>query len=219
MFFVFEGIDGAGKTTQIHQFADWLTQQGIQVVTCQDPGSTQLGQRLRQLLLEKHQVPIDILAEMLMFTTARTQLVQEVIRPALQQTQTVLLDRYIFSTVVYQGYAGQLDPNDIWTINRIATGGLMPNVTFVLDLDVDLAMERLNLRSDDAGIRRTKELDRMESRGRDYFLRVREGFLIEAEKWPDRVEVIDANRPMAEVQTEIQTLAKEYMDRQAVARS
>lgn len=213
MLFVFEGIDGAGKTTQIQKFAQWLESLKFSVVLCRDPGSTELGNRLRQLLLERNQIPIHIRAEMLMFTAARTQLVEEVIQPALRQKKMIVLDRYIFSTVVYQGYAGQLDPDDIWTVNRIATNGLMPDATFVLDLQVAAAMDRLRNRQSIQQGDKKPELDRLESRGSKYFQLVRQGFLQEADRWPDRVNVVDADRPVEVIQQEIQELARNYLRR------
>lgn len=202
MFFVFEGLDGAGKTTQLLQFAQWLESIGHSVITCKDPGSTELGEQLRAILLGKHETPIHLRTEMMLFTTARTQLVEEIIKPALANGKTVVLDRYIFSTVVYQGYAGDLKPDDLWTVNRIATDGLMPDVTFVLDLPVSAALQRLG-----------KNLDRMESRGVEYFEKVRTGFIREAERWPDRVELIDANQSISEMRTNIRELATSYLKR------
>ncbi len=202
MFFVFEGVDGAGKTTQLQQFVTWLQSLNHSVVACKDPGSTELGEKLRKLLLGNHQTPIHTRTEMMLFTTARTQLVEEIIKPALDEGKTVVLDRYILSTVVYQGHAGNLNPDDIWTVNQIATAGLMPDVTFVLDLDVPAAMKRLG-----------SSLDRMESRGTEYFNAVRRGFIEEAERWPDTVEIIDAARPVVSIQSEIQKLALHYFQR------
>lgn len=202
MFFVFEGVDGAGKTTQLQLFAEWLNSLGHRVVTCQDPGSTQLGEELRRLLLGNHQTPIHMRTEMMLFTTARTQLVEEIIKPALLVGQTVVLDRYILSTVVYQGHAGNLKPDDVWTVNRIATDGLLPDVTFVLDLDVQTASRRMG-----------NSLDRMESRGAVYFEKVRQGFIHEAQRWPDRVELIDAAQSVSDMQSEIRQLASGYLTR------
>ena len=202
MFFVFEGVDGAGKSTQIQLFAEWLKSACHDVVTCQDPGSTQLGEELRRLLLGNHQTPIHMRTEMMMFTTARTQLVEEIIAPAIRDGKTIVLDRYILSTVVYQGHAGNLNPDDIWTVNRIATAGLLPDVTFVLDLDVRTARQRMG-----------KSLDRMESRGAAYFEKVRQGFIHEAQRWPDRVELIDASQSVSEMQAEIRRLANGYLTR------
>ena len=106
MFIVFEGVDGAGKTTQLTQLVKWLEQRGTSVVTCKDPGSTKLGEALRSILLNSVDTPISMRAEMMLFTTARAQLVNEIVRPALAAGKTVVLDRYIYSTIVYQGHAG-----------------------------------------------------------------------------------------------------------------
>jgi len=206
MFFVFDGIDGAGKSTQMTRFVHWLESQGHEVVTCKDPGSTELGEQLRELLLRENKshpdTPIHMLTEMMMFTTARTQLVQQIINPALAAGKTVVLDRYIFSTVVYQGHAGDLNPDDIWTVNRIATAGRMPDVTFILDLDVATAINRLG-----------SNLDRMESRGSAYFEKVRAGFLKEADRWPTKVEVVDASQTPDAMHAEIVELASGYLQR------
>ncbi len=202
MFFVFEGVDGAGKSTQLKLFVEWLQANHHTVVTCKDPGSTELGEKLRAILLGNHDVPIHMRTEMMMFTTARTQLVQQIVKPAIDSGKTVVLDRYILSTVVYQGHAGGLDPDELWRVNQIATEGLLPDLTFVLDLQVDVAMERLG-----------KSLDRMESRGAEYLQKVRDGFLKEADRWPDQVEIINANRGVDEIQEEIRALTQRYFDR------
>ena len=202
MFFVFDGVDGAGKTTQLGMFVRWLEDQGHEVVTCKDPGSTALGERIRSVLLGDHEMPISMRAEMMLFTTARTQLIQEIVKPALEGGKTVVLDRYVFSTVVYQGHAGDLDPQEIWTINRIATQNIFPDVTFILDVPVEVAAKRMG-----------NSLDRMESRGNEYFKKVRKGFLAEVERWPDDAKLIDATRSPDEIQTEIRQRAAEYIDR------
>ena len=181
MFVVLDGVDGAGKSTQLEKLRSLLVERGRQVITARDPGSTELGDALRSLLLEKHSVPIEMEAEMLMFTAARAQLVGEIIRPALEAGKTVLLDRYIFSTVVYQGHAGALDPDSIWKVNWVATRALVPDLTLIFDLPLEIALSRMG-----------EELDRMESRGPEYLEKVRNGFLREAGRFPQGVEVLDA---------------------------
>jgi len=200
MFFVFDGVDGAGKSTQLNLFSQWLTDSGRDVVTCKDPGTTKLGEKMRSILLGDHQTPIDMRSEMMMFMAARAQLVAEVIRPALEAGKTVVCDRYVFSTVVYQGHAGDLDPNEIWKVNHAATGGLMADLTFILDLDVDISLDRVG-----------DSRDRMESRGRPYFEKVRNGFLEEAKRWPQGVEVVSATGTPEKIQTEIRKLAEKHM--------
>ena len=182
MFFVFDGLDGSGKTTQLKRFAARLESQGKSVVVAKDPGTTKLGEELRAILLTQSDTPISMRAEMMLFTTARTQLVEEVIRPALADGKFVVLDRYVLSTVVYQGHAGELEAEQVRTINDLATKGLWPQMTFVLDLPVDEATRRLG-----------DDLDRMESRGAAYFEKVRSGFLAQAEKC-DSAVVIDASQ-------------------------
>jgi len=200
MFFVFDGVDGSGKTTQLNRLADWLREQGYDVVTCKDPGTTELGERLREILLSKSETPIHMRSEMMMFTTARTQLVEQIIRPALKLGKTVVLDRYILSTVVYQGHAGALDPAGIRMVNNFATDRLWPNHTFILDLPTETAMQRLG-----------DDLDRMESRGEEYFEKVRAGFLKEVEGQED-ASVIDATQSMDEISASILEIAKSVID-------
>jgi dTMP kinase len=196
MFFVFDGVDGSGKTTQLNQLADWLREQGHDVIVCKDPGTTELGEKLRSILLSKSEVPIHMRSEMMMFTTARTQLVEQIIRPALAEGKTVVLDRYVLSTVVYQGHAGNLDADAIRMVNDFATDGLWPDQTFILDLPAETAMQRLG-----------DDLDRMESRGLAYFEKVRSGFLAEAEKQTD-VSVIDATQEIDTIAGSIRKIAE-----------
>ena len=196
MFFVFDGVDGSGKSTQLKLFADWLREQGHDVVTCKDPGTTELGEKLRDILLSKSETPIHMRSEMMMFSTARTQLVEQVIRPALKSGKTVVLDRYILSTIVYQGHAGALDPGEIRTVNDIATNRLSPNHTFVFNLPVETALQRLG-----------DDLDRMESRGKAYFEKVRKGFLTESEN-DSSVSVLDATQTVEEIADAVRKIAQ-----------
>ena len=201
MFIVFEGVDGAGKTTQLVQLVKWLEQQGTSVVTCKDPGSTALGEQLRTILLSSVDTPISMRAEMMMFTTARTQLVDEIVRPALAAGKTVVLDRYVYSTIVYQGHAGNLPTDEIRQVNHVATGGLMPDLTFMIDLPVEVSMQRLG-----------ESLDRMESRGTEYFEKVRAGFIAESKSAADGIKLVDGNRSPEEIQTELRVITQSYLD-------
>ncbi|MDG2186322.1 MAG: dTMP kinase [Mariniblastus sp.] len=201
MFFVFDGVDGAGKSTQLNLFASWLRDRGLDVVCCSDPGTTQLGNQMRSLLLGNHEVAIHMRSEMLMFMTARCQLVEELIRPALASGKTVVCDRYVYSTVVYQGHAGDLNPDDVWQVNQIATGGLMADMTFIFDLDVETVSQRLG-----------ESRDRMESRGTAYFQRVRDGFLSEAKRWPELAMLVDASGDIDSIQATIRTATESILE-------
>jgi dTMP kinase len=192
MFLSIDGGDGAGKSTQVELLAAWLRQQGREVVVCRDPGSTPLGEAVREILLHRHDLGIHRRTEMLLYMAARTQLVEEVIRPALEQGKTVLCDRYLLANVAYQAYGGGLDVATLWEVGRVATAGLMPDLTVVLDLPPDAAASRL-----------ARPLDRMEKQGAAFHARVREGFLAEAAKTPDRIIVVKATRPIEEVHAEV----------------
>ncbi len=194
MFIVFEGIDGTGKTTQLRRCEEWLSGLGTPVTVCRDPGSTPLGDRLREILLERGDLEFGIVAEMFLFMAARRQLVEEVIRPALDQQRIVLCDRFLLSTVVYQGHAGGLSPDEIWRIGKTATGGLQPDWTLVLDIPVDVAMKRMG-----------GPTDSLESRGEDYMVAVQRGFLAEAARI-DSARVIDASGTAAEIHEQVRSV-------------
>lgn len=196
MFFVFDGVDGSGKTTQLKRFARWLEQRGCPVIACKDPGTTELGEKLREILLSKSETPIHMRSEMMMFTTARTQLVEQVIRPALADGKTVILDRYVLSTVVYQGHAGNLNAESIRVVNEIAVDGLWPNHTFILDVPTEVALERLG-----------NDLDRLESRGHTYLEKVRSGFLAESNN-QSSISVIDGTMDPDSIESSIRAIAE-----------
>jgi len=191
LFISLDGLDGTGKSTQCRLLADWLRKQGQEVVECADPGGTPVGDAIRDLLLgRRHDMSLP--CEAFLFMASRAQLTAEVIRPALAAGRTVLADRYLLANVVYQGHAGGLDPDRLWEIGRLATGGLLPDLTFVLDLPVDVALSR-----------RTGPADRVESRDLAYHTRVREGFLAEAQRHPDIIQVVDAAQPVQKVHERI----------------
>lgn len=202
MFFVFDGLDGVGKSTQQTLLTAWLEMQGAKIVACRDPGSTALGERLRTVLLSKSDLDIAPISEMLMYMTARSQLVAEKIRPAIESGSTVVCDRYLIANIAYQGYGAGVDVETIRSVGMAATGGLMPDATFLLDIPTKVALSRLD-----------RTLDRVESRGGEYFDRVREGFLTEAKKF-DNVHVIDASQSVEEIQSEIRSIALAVMETQ-----
>ena len=194
MFIVFEGMDGSGKSTQLELAARWLREAGCEVVTCRDPGSTRLGEEVRGLVLHRRELAIDPYSEMLLFMVARCQLVREIIQPALQRNCWVLCDRFQLSTAVYQGHAGQVDLNAIQRVGEVATAGLEPDHVFLLDLDPEVAWSRLG-----------GQLDRLESRGREYLTAVHAGFQREASRCGANLTWVDANRPIEQIAGEIAT--------------
>jgi dTMP kinase len=202
MFFSFDGVDGVGKSTQIELFCRWLEEQGHAVLCCRDPGSTQLGERLRELVLQDSGTPIARVSEMLLYMASRAQLVAQVIRPALAAGKTVISDRFLLANVVYQGYAGGLNVEQLWQVGEVATGGLHPDLTIVLDMDASAARNR----------RMEQTLDRMESQGLDFLRRVRDGFLEEARLARERIVVIDADRSASAVQEDVRLAVRNWLE-------
>jgi dTMP kinase len=191
LFISLDGLDGTGKSTQCRLLADWLRARGVAVTTCADPGGTPVGDVIRGLLLDRRR-EMSLPCEALLFMASRAQLTAEVIRPALEAGRVVVADRFLLANVVGQGHAGGLDPEALYAIGRFATGGLEPDLTLVLDLPVESAHDR-----------RQGPADRVESRGPAYHARVREGFLAEARRQPDRIRVLDAGPPVEAVHQRI----------------
>jgi len=180
-FIVIEGIDGAGKSSQIAPLVRWLESRGRSVVTCRDPGATAAGDAIRAILLDRHEIHLAPTSEMLLYQAARAQLVAEVIRPALARGDWVVSDRYLLANVVYQGHAGGLDPDLVRRVGEVATAGLAPDLVLLLDVDLATAARRL-----------ARPLDKLESRGEEYRERLRRGYLLEAARDPERIAVVDA---------------------------
>lgn len=194
MFISLDGVDGAGKSTQIKLLCDALTARGHHVSQFRDPGSTKLGEAVREILLHREDIPLANTAEMLLYMACRAQLVNEQLTPALQSGQTVVCDRFLLANVVYQGSAGGLDVDALWSVGNCATGGLSPDKTIVLDLDPEVAFTRIQ-----------RGQDRLEKRGLDYFRKVRNGFLTEVKKLgqPGCYRVIDASQSIESVHQQI----------------
>ena len=197
-FISLDGPDGAGKSTQCRLLAAWLRGLGWPVVDCTDPGGTALGAQLRNILLN-HKGAMALPCEALLFMASRAQLIDEVIRPALVEGKTVVSDRYLLANVVYQGHAGGLDVEKLWRIGEVATTGIKPDLTFLLDIDPQAATAR---------IRRAP--DRMESQGDDFRRRLRDGFLAEAARQPDRIRRINADQSIEAVQAEIRSAVEQF---------
>jgi dTMP kinase len=201
IFFSFDGIDGAGKSTQVSLFCEWLGNQGPEPILCRDPGSTPLGEQIRNILLHSHEgTAIGPRSEMLLYMAARAQLVDQVIRPALAAGRTVVSDRFLLANIVYQGYAGGLDVADVRRVGAVAVNGVEPDCTFLLDMDPAAALVRLG-----------RTLDRVESRGADHREQLRAGFLQEAARIGPSVHVIAADRAIDAVQAEIRQIARKLL--------
>lgn len=180
----FEGPEGGGKSTQIQRLAAYLRSMDMPCTLMREPGGTPIGDRIRQILLDPAAGEMTQRTEILLYAASRAQLVEERILPALKRGEVVLCDRFVDSSLVYQGYAPNWDMNEVLKINRMATGGLRPHRTYLLDLPVEESTRRLKKRGNLA--------DRIEQKGQAYHERVREGFLRLAAAEPQRYVVVDA---------------------------
>ena len=188
LFITFEGSEGCGKSTQIRLLAGRLKQTGASVLITREPGGTPIGEEIRHLLqFSKENTAMKPETELLLFTASRAQISRELIEPALAAGTTVIADRFMDSTTVYQGVARRIDPGMVASVNDFAVGECRPDVTFVLDLDGDVARERMRLRENPKG-----SVDRMEQEPPAFYEDVRKGYLRLAKEEPHRICVIDA---------------------------
>ena len=194
VFITLEGGDGSGKTTQAALLREWLSGEGRTVLRTREPGGTEVGVEIREIVLH-HRGDISPRAEALLYAADRAHHVATVVRPALERGEVVIQDRYIDSSVAYQGVGRVLDPEAVRSLSEWATEGLAPDLTILLDLDADAARGRL----DEARTR----YDRLESEASEFHDRVRAAYLALAEAEPDRFLVVDAARPVDEIAGDI----------------
>ncbi|TEB08486.1 Thymidylate kinase [Pelotomaculum schinkii] len=202
-FLVFEGIDGSGKTTQLKLLGDKLSARGCPVLYTREPGGTRIGETVRELLLNPQHSELVPVAEALLYAAARAQHVAQVILPALQEGKIVLCDRFLDSSLAYQGFGRGLDVGQLEKLNETATAGLKPDLVLLLDFLCDTGMERITGSGRGA--------DRIEQEDRVFHRKVRAGYLTLAGRDPDRYRVIDANRTIEQVHHDIIGVVEEIL--------
>jgi len=200
VFITFEGPDGSGKTTQIRLLAEWLRERGREVVLTREPGGTEIGDQIRAVLHDPYNTAMDARAEILLYSASRAQHVAQLIRPALAAGKIVISDRYADSTLAYQGYGRGLDLEMLRTITRFATRGLTPGLTLYLDITPEEGLQRRRLGGD--------EWNRLDAEALEFHQRVRAGYLELVEQEPERWAVVNAARPVEEVQVEIRAMVQ-----------
>ncbi len=198
-FIVLDGPDGCGKSTQAKALSEWLRKQGADVATFRDPGTTHIGEKVREILLDPEHHAMGTKCEVLLYMAARVQLWEEKIKPALEAGKCVVMDRWLSSTCAYQGYAGGFGAENVIRLAGMCLERVWPDLTIVLDVDQATA-----------GGRMARELDRMERKGREYHEKVRKGFL-ELATTGKNVEVIDAGREVGEVHYQVLRLVNERL--------
>ena len=193
LFITFEGIEGCGKSTHSKLLFEYLKKSGYRIVHTREPGGTKLGEAVRRVLLDSPEIHISDLAELFLFEACRAQIVKEIIRPALDRGSIVISDRFSDATFSYQGYGGRVDPKAIKTLDRVATTGIVPDLTILLDIDTLEGLRRA----------RKKGIDRMEKKDISYHNRVRSGYLKLSKQHPGRIRRVEVSGQIPEVQAKI----------------
>ncbi|MGI6005072.1 MAG: dTMP kinase [Christensenellales bacterium] len=201
LFITFEGQDGSGKSTQIAMLADWLTIEGHEVYNTREPGGTPVGEAIRDILLDPAHRGMTAQCEALLYAAARAQIVREKIVPALEAGRMVLCDRFIHSSLAYQGYGRELGEEAVLSINRPALAGLWPDLTFYFSMEPHQGLDRVKGRG----------LDRLESENGDFHERVRRGFMTLAQR-DEKIVSVDAGLSREEIARTIRRHVKRLMD-------
>ncbi len=193
LFITFEGVEGCGKSTHSGLLFEYLKKSGYHALHTREPGGTRLGESVRRVLLDSRGILISDLAELFLFEACRAQIVKEIIRPALDKGRIVISDRFSDATFSYQGYGGRVDLKAIQILDRVATNGMVPDLTILLDIDTLEGLRRA----------RKKGIDRMEKKDISYHKRVRAGYLELARKYPGRIKIVKVSGSIPEVQAKI----------------
>jgi len=204
LLITFEGGEGAGKSSHIEAIEQALRDQGYDVLVVREPGGTRVGEAIREILLSRDNEGMSPRCEIHLYEAARAQIVDEVIKPALERGTIVLCDRFYDSTTAYQGYGRGIDLSVIENLNMSATGGVVPDRTLIVDVPVEVGLARA---SDD------QEPDRLESAPIAFHEAVRQGFLALAEQNPERIRIVDGNRDREIVRSEIEAFVREVLER------
>ena len=202
-FITFEGGDGSGKSTQIKKLQEYLQAKGLSTVLTREPGGTPISEKIRQIILDKDNAEMSDITETLLYAAARAQLVNEVIRPAVERGDIVICDRFVDSSMAYQAYGRGLG-DMVWDINEKAIDGCMPDLTILLRLDPEQGKGRIS----------SREQDRIELSSSDFHRRVYEGYLALEKRFPERIRGIDASGEIDEIFSEIKDIVEDLINRE-----
>jgi dTMP kinase len=210
-FITFEGLDGCGKTTQLEKLAAVLRADGIEVITTREPGGTEIGERIRAVLLDSRTAGLDPLAEMALMFASRAQQIAQVVLPALEAGKWVLCDRYTDSTEAYQGGGRELGSNAVLQLHKVLCRGLWPDLTILMDSEVDHSVKRARRRNKAATDGAQCDENRFELESYAFFTRVHDAYLAIAKREPQRVAVVDARQPVDVVHPQIVRVVRQRL--------
>ncbi|HHV99724.1 MAG TPA: dTMP kinase [Clostridiaceae bacterium] len=194
LFITIEGMDGSGKTTQINMIRDYISEKGYNVMLAREPGGTKISEKIRDIILDPANGAMAAITEVLLYASARAQLVAEVIKPAVESGSVVVCDRFIDSSFAYQGFGRGIDIKTIADVNRAAIDGMMPDLTFFIDMSPEIALKRRMASS---------EADRIEKEHMEFHMKAYNGYKELARLYPERIKTIDGNRTVEEISQEI----------------
>ncbi|MFX3650705.1 MAG: dTMP kinase [Paenibacillus sp.] len=193
-FITLEGGEGSGKTTMIGRIGSYFEERGIPYVVTREPGGIEIAEKIRSIILDPLHTAMDARTEALLYAAARSQHLAEKVEPALRAGKAVICDRFVDSSLVYQGYARGLGIENVWAINRFAIGDLMPDVTLYLDIEPEVGLARINAHDG-------REVNRLDLENLEFHRKVREGYFLLKEQFPERIRVIDASMKQEDVLT------------------
>lgn len=202
LFISIEGPDGSGKSTQLNNIKRFFQEKGIETIFTREPGGTVIGERIREILLDKSHIEMDPMTEAMLYAAARAQHVSQVIKPAIAEGKVVVCDRFVDSSIAYQGYGRQLG-DSVEIINSYAVAGLMPDITILMKLDPSIGKNRIG----------SRDQDRLELEKDAFHAAVFEGYLALERKYPDRIVGIDASRTIEDIKCDIYKKLEEVLQR------
>ncbi|MDQ0659375.1 dTMP kinase [Paenibacillus sp. W2I17] len=191
-FITLEGGEGSGKTTMIGRIGSYFEERGIPYVVTREPGGIEIAEKIRSIILDPLHTAMDARTEALLYAAARSQHLAEKVEPALRAGKAVICDRFVDSSLVYQGYARGLGIENVWAINRFAIGDLMPDVTLYLDIEPEVGLGRIDAHDG-------REVNRLDLENLEFHRKVREGYFLLKEQFPERIRVIDASMKQEDV--------------------
>lgn len=205
LFITLEGGDGSGKTTIMGRLAAYFQNRSMPYLITREPGGIEIAEKIRSIILDPAHTAMDARTEALLYAASRSQHMSERVEPALKEGLIVLCDRFVDSSLVYQGYARGLGIEEVWNINRFAIGSRMPNITFYLDIEPEIGLSRI-------AANREREVNRLDMESVAFHQKVREGYQLVAATYPERIVILDANRPLHSIEQDIvRTLEKRIL--------